>query len=38
MPSRDWTTLLSPLLASFTLGLAPFLPEPHVIGKLRWKE
>jgi apolipoprotein N-acyltransferase len=36
MPTRDWSTLLIPLLASLTLGLAPFLPEPHVIGKLRW--
>lgn len=25
-----------PLLAALTLGLAPFLPEPHLIGKLRW--
>jgi len=24
------------LIASFTLGLAPFFPEPHIIGKLRW--
>jgi hypothetical protein len=24
------------LVASLTLGLAPFAPEPHVIGKLRW--
>ncbi|MEZ0486732.1 hypothetical protein [Fibrella aquatica] len=22
--------------ACLTLGLAPFLPEPHLIGKLRW--
>ncbi len=28
--------LLPPLVASLTLGLAPFLPEPHVVGKLRW--
>lgn len=28
--------LFPPLLASLTLGLAPFLPEPHLIGKLRW--
>ena len=27
---------MSPLLASLTLGLAPFFPEPHVVGKLRW--
>lgn len=25
-----------PLIASLTLGLAPFSPEPHVLGKLRW--
>ena len=24
------------LLLCLTLGLAPFTPEPHVIGKLRW--
>ena len=24
------------LIASLTLGLAPFKPEPHIIGKLKW--
>ena len=24
------------LMASLTLGLAPFTPEPHIWGKLRW--
>ncbi len=24
------------LIASLTLGLAPFVPEPHIVGKLRW--
>lgn len=24
------------LIASFTLGLAPFSPEPHLWGKLKW--
>ena len=24
------------LLASLTLGLAPFVPEPHLFGKIRW--
>ncbi|WP_299455015.1 hypothetical protein [uncultured Microscilla sp.] len=24
------------LLVSLTLGLAPFFPEPHIWGKLRW--
>ena len=23
-------------MASLTLGLAPFIPEPHIVGKLRW--
>lgn len=27
--------LLTPLIASLTLGLAPFQPEPHVVEKLR---
>ena len=26
----------TPLIASLTLGLAPFVPEPHILGKLRW--
>ncbi len=26
----------APLLACLTLGLAPFVPEPHVVEKLRW--
>ncbi|MEZ4316287.1 MAG: hypothetical protein R3F61_02235 [Myxococcota bacterium] len=29
-------TLVVPLLASLTLGLAPFTPEPHLVGKIRW--
>ncbi|UKN01072.1 hypothetical protein K6119_15180 [Paracrocinitomix mangrovi] len=24
------------LIASLTLGLAPFAPEPHIWGKLKW--
>ena len=28
--------LLLLVLACLTLGLAPFLPEPHIAGKLRW--
>ncbi|MCA9525112.1 MAG: hypothetical protein KC549_02300 [Myxococcales bacterium] len=28
--------ILAPLIASLTLGLAPFAPEPHVWGKLKW--
>ncbi|MBL7829320.1 MAG: hypothetical protein JNJ57_21975 [Saprospiraceae bacterium] len=30
---NDWTMVG---LACLTLGLAPFVPEPHVWGKLRW--
>ena len=30
---NDFPTLI---LASLTLGLAPFVPEPHILGKLRW--
>lgn len=25
-----------PLMLCLTLGLAPFQPEPHLLGKLRW--
>lgn len=24
------------LFASLTLGLAPFVPEPHIFGKVKW--
>lgn len=24
------------IIASLTLGLAPFCPEPHLVGKIRW--
>lgn len=30
---NDWRVII---LLCLTLGLAPFLPEPHIIGKLRW--
>ncbi|MCE2789429.1 MAG: hypothetical protein LW630_05895 [Saprospiraceae bacterium] len=30
---NDWTFLI---IASLTLGLAPFFPEPHIFGKIRW--
>lgn len=29
-------SLVAPLIASLTLGLAPFFPEPHIVGKLKW--
>ena len=28
--------LLIPFLLVLTLGLAPFTPEPHIFGKIRW--
>ncbi len=30
---NDWKLLL---LLCLTLGLAPFFPEPHIWGKLKW--
>jgi len=30
---NDWKFVI---LMSLTLGLAPFVPEPHILGKLRW--
>lgn len=32
-PINNWGTVL---IFCATLGLAPFLPEPHIWGKLRW--
>lgn len=31
-----WNKLAMPAIASLTLGLAPFTPEPHLWGKIRW--
>lgn len=36
MDRPDPTPLFFPLVASLTLGLAPFAPEPHIVGKVRW--
>lgn len=30
---NDWRILI---FACLTLGLAPFYPEPHIVGKIRW--
>jgi len=30
---NDWKFVL---IACLTLGLAPFFPEPHLFGKIRW--
>lgn len=35
-PVPAWSRLAVPLIACLTLGLAPFAPEPHLFGKLRW--
>ncbi len=35
-PPGPLARLALPAMASLTLGLAPFHPEPHVVGKLRW--
>ncbi len=32
-PWNDWKFVL---ILCLTLGLAPFAPEPHLIGKIRW--
>ncbi len=30
---NDWTLVI---MMSLTLGLAPFVPEPHIYGKIKW--
>ena len=30
---NDWKLIF---LLCLTLGLAPFFPEPHIVGKLKW--
>ena len=35
-PPKRTPSLLLPVLAAGTLGLAPFVPEPHIVGKIRW--
>lgn len=35
-PSTRKISLLWPIIASLTLGLAPLAQEPHLLGKLRW--
>ncbi|MBP9152651.1 MAG: hypothetical protein KBF73_10240, partial [Flavobacteriales bacterium] len=36
MQSKTKSQLLTWFLVSLTLGLAPFVPEPHIVGKIRW--
>lgn len=33
---HSYTKLKLPILLCLTLGLAPFFPEPHIWGKLKW--
>ncbi len=32
-PFNQWRTII---ILSLTLGLAPFVPEPHIWGKIKW--
>ena len=32
-PFNNWKLIV---LLCLTLGLAPFYPEPHIVGKIRW--
>jgi len=36
LTKKEKSALLLGVLASLTLGLAPFFPEPHLLGKWRW--
>ena len=36
MESNTKKRLFTWTIASLTLGLAPFVPEPHIVGKIRW--
>lgn len=36
MNTKNNKKIVLALILALTLGLAPFLPEPHIIGKLRW--
>jgi hypothetical protein len=31
--TNDWRIII---LLCLTLGLSPFFPEPHIVGKLKW--
>ena len=33
---RGMGRIVPPLLAALTLGLAPFVPEPHLVSKIHW--
>ncbi len=33
---KPWNNPLFIIFACVTLGLAPYTPEPHLLGKIRW--
>jgi hypothetical protein len=33
---EKFKSLIVPIVLCFTLGLAPYVPEPHIVGKVRW--
>lgn len=32
----DKSSLFLPIVLCLTLGLAPYTPEPHIFGKIKW--
>jgi hypothetical protein len=36
MKKQPWDSLAFVLIACLTLGLAPYYPEPHIWGKVKW--
>ena len=34
--SKPYSNILRFLFISLTLGLMPFSPEPHILGKIKW--
>jgi hypothetical protein len=33
---KKYLTLPAAIALCLTLGLAPYVPEPHIVGKIRW--
>jgi hypothetical protein len=33
---KVWNDPFFLIMACLTIGLAPFVPEPHIVGKVRW--
>ncbi len=36
MTTKFWNDWKLIVIACLTLGLAPFVPEPHLLGKVQW--